>query len=627
MTTSPSEPRDAGQPRPGDGPGDGRRDAGDPAEGRGPSGPRDPGGAVARLDQLADAYWTAALEGEPLLATAVGDRRFDDRLSDPTPEGAAAQRARLAAILVEVDAMGEADDTAAGVAGDDLVGATPGLPPAQRVTWSVLRACLDADIASLDSALRDWNVDSLEGVPAGLLMIPDFQRVETPAAGDKMAARWHVMAGYVDAHTQTLRRSLADGRVAAMPTVARNIALIDELLAEPVDRWPLVQTPVAGAAAADAWTATERERFAASLHAVVEGEIRPAFARLRAFLADEVRPVARPDTAPGMGHVDGGIDGYHKLIRVHTSLNLAPEALHQTGLREIERIDAEIEVLAARVLGTSGLDEAIARLRDDPALGFSTREEVLASGGEALARAQAATHGFFGRLPKAPCEVVAMGPHEEEHGTIAYYREPAADGSRPGQFYLNLAHPETRRRYEAEALAYHESVPGHHLQIAIAQEIEGLPAFRRHLGTTAFVEGWGLYSESLASGMGLYSSDLSLLGVLSFDAWRASRLVVDTGMHALGWSRERAVRFMTAHTALAANNIANEIDRYIGMPGQALAYKTGQLEMLRLRAAAEARLGSRFDIRGFHDTLLGSGAVPLAVMGGLVDAWVGSRLR
>jgi uncharacterized protein (DUF885 family) len=598
MTTSQSEPRGAGDPR----------------------------DAIARLDRLADAYWTAALEGEPMLATAVGDSRFDDRMPDPTPEGAATQRARLAAILAEVDSMGTADDTAAGVSGGGGADDGPRLPPAQRVTWSVLRACLDADIAALDSGLRDWNVDSLEGVPAGLLMIPDYQRVDTPAAGDKMAARWHAMAGFVDAHAETLRRSLANGRIASVPTVARNIALLDELLAEPVDRWPLVKTPVAGSASADAWTATERDRFATELHAVAENEIRPAFARLRAFLADEVRPVARPSTAPGMGHVDGGLEGYRKLIRVHTSLNLAPEALHQTGLLEIDRIDGEIEALAARVLGTRSLEEAIDRLRDDPALGFSTREEVLASGAEALGRAQAATPAFFGRLPKAPCEVVPMGPHEEEHGTIAYYREPAADGSRPGQFYLNLSHPETRRRYESEALAYHESVPGHHLQIAMAQEIDGLPAFRRHLGTTAFVEGWGLYSESLASEMGLYSGDLSLLGTLSFDAWRASRLVVDTGMHALGWSRERAVAYMTAHTALAANNIANEVDRYIGMPAQALAYKTGQLEMLRLRAAAQARLGSRFDIRGFHDTLLGSGAVPLAVMGELVDAWVGSRV-
>jgi len=572
------------------------------------------GGAVARADRLAalaDAYWEAVLEAQPILGTAIGDRRYDDRMPDPTPAAAATHRARTEALLAEVEAIGPAAE----------------LPESARVTWSTLRESLCGDIGALASGLETWNVDSLEGVPAGLLTIPDFQRVETPAAGDALIARWHAMAGYLDAHTATLRASIADGRIAATPTIDRNLQLLDGLLAEPVDRWPLVTTPLAASEAEDAaYSPAERERFAAALVAVTGGELRPALVRLRAFLADELRPVARPDTAPGMGHVPGGLDGYRGLIRRHTSLDAAPETFHATGLAEIARIDAEIEALAGRVLGTTTLAEAIERLRNDPALGFGTREEVLASGVEALARAIAAIPAFFGRLPVAPCVVVPMGPHEEEHGTLAYYREPAADGSRPGQFYLNLAHPETRRRYEAEALAYHEAVPGHHLQIATMQELDGLPAFRRHLGVTAFVEGWGLYTERLADEMGLYSGDLSRLGVLSYDAWRASRLVVDTGMHALGWTRDQAIAYMTEHTALATNNIANEIDRYIGMPGQALAYKTGQLEMLRLRESARSRLGARFDIRSFHDVLLGSGAVPMTTMAELVEGWVAGRL-
>jgi uncharacterized protein (DUF885 family) len=563
-----------------------------------------------RLAQLADAYWEAAIAFAPVTATAIGDRRFDDRMPDPTPEAAAAQLGRLTALLADVDALAPVE----------------ALPAASRLTWSTLREALRGDIAELESGLRDWNVDSLEGVPAGLLLIPDFQRVETPAAGEALLARWHAMAGYVDAHGATLRASLANGRVAATPTVDRTIALLDSLLAEPVDRWPLVHTPLASAdAAGEAFSAAERERFGAALWAVTTSEVRPALGRLRALLADEIRPAARPDTAPGMGHVPGGPEGYRRLTRFHTSLDLEPEAFHQTGLEETRRIDAELQALAGRVLGTRRLAEAIGRLRSDPALGFATREEVLASGANALARAMTAIPAFFGRLPKASCVVVPMGPHEEEHGTIAYYREPAADGSRPGQFYLNLSRPETRRRYEAEALAYHEAVPGHHLQIAIMQELEELPLFRRHTGVTAFVEGWGLYTERLADDMGLYSSDLSRLGMLSFDAWRASRLVVDTGLHALGWTRDRAIAFMTEHTALAPNNIANEIDRYIALPGQALAYKAGQLEMLRLRASAQQRLGAGFDIRGFHDVLLGSGAVPLTTMAELVEGWVEAR--
>jgi len=242
---------------------------------------------------------------------------------------------------------------------------------------------------------------------------------------------------------------------------------------------------------------------------------------------------------------------------------------------------------------------------------FTTRDEVRAVALGSLARAYQAIPSWFGRLPTAPCEVVPMLPHEERHSTIAYYREPASDGSRPGQYYINLSEPTTRPRYEAEALAFHEAVPGHHLQIAIAQEIEGLPTFRRFSELTAYVEGWGLYTERLSDEMGLYSGDLDRIGMLSFDAWRACRLVVDTGMHALGWSRAEAISFMTEHSALATNNIANEVDRYLAWPGQALAYKIGQLEIAAIRADAQARLGSAFDIRRFHDAVLTHGALPL----------------
>jgi uncharacterized protein (DUF885 family) len=221
--------------------------------------------------------------------------------------------------------------------------------------------------------------------------------------------------------------------------------------------------------------------------------------------------------------------------------------------------------------------------------------------------------------------VVEMAEHEAKHSTIAYYRPPAADGSRPGSYYINTSEPETRPRYEAEVLAFHEAVPGHHLQLAIAQELEGLPAFRRLAGPTAYIEGWGLYTERLSAEMGLFSGDMDRFGILSFDAWRACRLVVDTGLHAMGWSRDRAIRFMVEHTALAENNIANEVDRYLAMPGQALAYKLGQREILRLRDAARTALGDRFDIRGFHDVVLGQGAIGLPTLGAVVEDWIAER--
>jgi uncharacterized protein (DUF885 family) len=321
-------------------------------------------------------------------------------------------------------------------------------------------------------------------------------------------------------------------------------------------------------------------------------------------------------------HAPGGHEAYRRLVRAHTTLDLTPEEIHAIGLREVERINAETEELGRRALGTPDHAATIERLRNDPALHFSTRDEIVREAEVALARARAALPDWFGRLPRAECAVVPIAEHEERNATIAYYWQPAADGTRPGQYFVNTFAPETRPRFEAEALAYHESIPGHHLQIAIAQELTGLPEFRRHLAVTAFDEGWGLYTERLADEMGLYTSDLDRLGVLSFDAWRACRLVLDTGLHALGWSRRQALEYMIANSPVAPNNVVNEVDRYIVWPGQALAYKAGQLEILRLRALAREQLGPRFDIRAFHDAVLGEGAVPLRVLGDLVARYV-----
>jgi uncharacterized protein (DUF885 family) len=310
------------------------------------------------------------------------------------------------------------------------------------------------------------------------------------------------------------------------------------------------------------------------------------------------------------------------MILRHTSLDLSPEEIHDRGLREVHRITAEMRELGRRVLDTDDLETIHRLLREDPALHFTTRDEVQAKAEEALRRAEKAAPEWFGFLPQARCRVVRMEPHEEKNSTIAYYFQPAADGSRPGSYYINTYAPATRPRYEAEALAFHEAVPGHHLQIAVAQELEGLPEFRRHSGVTAYIEGWGLYTERLCDEMGLYSGDLDRIGMLSYDSWRACRLVVDTGMHALGWSRQDAIDYMLANTVLAENNIVNEVDRYITWPGQALAYKIGQQEILRLREGARERLGDRFDIKGFHDAVLGEGAVDLRTLDAIVKRWV-----
>jgi len=283
----------------------------------------------------------------------------------------------------------------------------------------------------------------------------------------------------------------------------------------------------------------------------------------------------------------------------------------------------EYRALAGSVLAESDLAKIYDQLRTDPSLRFLTPGEIVQTARAAMDRAQTALPGFFGRLPRATCVMAEIPGPSAKDSTLAFYLPPASDGSRPGTFFINTTEPQTRTRYEAEALAFHESIPGHHLQIAIAQELEGVPEFQKNTVITAYVEGWGLYTERLSDEMGLYSNDLARFGMLSFDSWRAGRLVVDTGIHAFGWSRQQAIDWMRDNSPQAPNNIENEIDRYIGWPGQALAYMTGRREIVRLRGEAERRLGQAFDLRRFHDLVLSSGPVPLPTLGRMVGDWTG----
>jgi len=558
------------------------------------------------LGDLAAEAWDGSMAEFPLYATSLGDRRY---LTQLTPNDAGAEvrnEARLRDLIARATALG-ADE----------------LTPADRVTRLALLDNLAYELGLAESGIASWTVDPLDGPQVQFLNVESYQPFDTPADGRAAVERWQAMGPWVDRHVAGVRAGLADGRVAPRALVDKVIEELDDLLARPIESWPLA-TP-AGVDHPD-WPAADQRAFADGLMTAVRESIQPAFARQRAFLADELRARARSNDAPGLCHVPDGEAAYAGLIRAHTSLDLCADEIHAIGLGEVARIDAEFAELGGRVLGTPSRSATLDRLRTDPALHFATSAEVQATAEAALARANDAIPRWFGRLPVAPCEVVVMGEHESKHSTIAYYRQPAADGSRPGQYYLNTSLPETRPRYEAETLAFHESVPGHHLQIAIAQELDGLPAFRRFAGPTAFIEGWGLYIERLAAEMGLYSGELDRFGILSYDAWRACRLVVDTGMHALGWSRDRAIAYMVEHTALAENNIVNEVDRYTAIPAQALAYKLGQLEFLRLRAKATEALGEQFDIRDFHDAVLGEGAVGLQTLSGMVDDWIAARL-
>jgi uncharacterized protein (DUF885 family) len=554
------------------------------------------------LAAAAAEYWEKRLQGDPIEATLLGDRRFDDRMPDPSPEADRRETVRLRALA------------------DRVRGTDPSqFNDVDRVTQAALLGEIENDIALRACAINDWTVDPRDGPQVQFQNLAHLQTVTTPEQGRALVARWQKMPAYLDGRMANLRRALAEGRVATRGSVERVVRQLDELLSTPVEAWTLMDP---GRSEHPAWNDADRRLLRGGVAAAVSNGILAAFERYRALLRNEILPRSRDDDHVGLVHVPGGTECYQRLIKVHTSLGLGAEEIHGVGLAENARIQTEMTVLGKRLFGTEDLTVVERRLRSDPALFFKTRDEVEAKAREALARADAAMARWFGRLPKTPCVVKRIEAFEEKDTTIAYYRQPAVDGSRPGTYYINTFAPDTRPRYEAEVLAFHESIPGHHTQIAIAQEMLGIPEFRKHIGVTAYVEGWALYTERLAREMGLYSGDLDLMGMLSFDALRASRLVVDTGLHAMGWSRKMAIRYMLENTALAENNIEIEVDRYIGWPGQALAYKLGQLEILALRREAERRLGGDFDVRSFHDAVLGQGAVGLAVLREEMQRWM-----
>jgi uncharacterized protein (DUF885 family) len=543
------------------------------------------------------------MEASPLYATAIGDHRFASSL-EPNDTGAAARLADgYRRFIDRAQAIPDADLTAQ-----------------DRVTRAALIDDLEHRFALAASGLQRWAVNPLDGPQVAFLNVPAYQPLANDADADAALERWRAMGPWIDRHVAGLRAAAADGQIAPRALVDSVVDELDDLLALDDVAWPLFGPAIEADRAG--WSEAGQGRFRDGIASAIRDAIRPAFARQRAFLVDELRPVSRPDDRVGLSHLPGGDAAYRDLVRAHTTLDLEPEVIHETGMAEVERIDAEFAQLGGRVLGTPTTAATLDRLRADPGLRFATRDEVRETAESALRRAENAIGGWFGRLPKAPCQVVVMGDHESKHSTIAYYREPAADGTRPGSYYINTTAPETRPRYEAEVLAFHEAVPGHHLQVAIAQELTDLPDFRRFGGPTAYIEGWGLYTERLSDEMGLYSGPLDRFGIVSFDAWRACRLVVDTGMHALGWSRSRAIQFMIDHTALGENNIVNEVDRYLAIPGQALAYKLGQLELMRLRADAERALGAAFDMRAFHDAVLGEGALGLATLRTVIREWI-----
>ncbi len=566
--------------------------------------------ADASLRTAVANHWELMMRWSPTWATTLGDHRYDDQLAPRDAEAQARYSAERSAVIAELDAI-----------------ARDRLGPVDRITYALLHEKLSTERGLEVCKFEEWVVENGGASLFGeLSYLVESHTVKTPEDAANLVSRLRQGPKAIDDTIANLRVGLRNHRVAAAEKVRRAIDQLDGELGKGVDAWAMVHPSWATVDGSDPWPPAVRARELAALREVVRTQIAPAFVRYRDFLRDEILPAARTEKE-GLAGLPGGDACYRATIASHVGLPLSPEELHALGEQEIARTDAELAALGKKVLNTPDLAATIAKLRTDKALYFTSGAEILATAQQALDRAKAATPKVFSTLPKTDCVMREVPAYEAPYTTIAYYRQPHYDGTKPGEYFVNTYRPETRPRFELEALTWHESIPGHHTQIALAQELGALPAFRKLDGSTAYVEGWALYTERLADELGLYSSDLDRIGKVSYDAWRASRLVVDTGLHALGWTRAQAEAYMKAHTALTETNISNEVDRYIGWPGQALAYKVGQLQISKMRADAEQKLGAKFDLKGFHAVVLGSGAVTLPVLAELVQAWVDARGR
>lgn len=533
---------------------------------------------------------------DPLRATFIRFPRYHDRLPDNSPEGRSAARAEWAAFL----------DRARGIDRKTL-------SDRDAVTLDCLVNELEMHLEGLRRSFEigfiwqfwDWQVDHIDGPQASIGTVVEVgQPMETELDALALLDRLARVPAFFDNHVEALRSGLERGLVSARVPVEKTIAQLGELMAAPPEASPF------GLAAARL-PAAARAKREAQLSEAVASKVYPSYRKYRDFLRDEVLPRSRSERI-GLDGLPGGPGDYRYCIRYHTSLDLSPEELHRMGLEELAEIEAGVSAIARRAGFVGPVKAFLDHVRTDPKNFFTTREEILSETTELVAGIQSKLSQAFGRLPKTPVVVRASEPHKEKNDVAARYYEPPEDLSRPGVYVINTFEPHTRARFTGPALAAHEAVPGHHLQLAFAVEERSLPAFRRHSVSTAYVEGWALYAEVLAGELGVYSDDLARLGMLAQQAWRAARLVLDTGLHAMGWSRAKAIAFFMEHIPASEAELTSEVDRYTIWPGQALAYTVGKREILALREEARRRGG--FDLKKFHDLVLSAGAVPLPVL-------------
>jgi len=559
--------------------------------------------ANAPLLKLFEAAWQEDLADDPMSATGLGDHRYDALLTDMSVEAIARrnQRAftRLAALRkIPKEKLEKADQL-----NYDLF---------ERETRAVLNV---GQFKPYLFATRTFD---------GPQLLPELAEIhpfQTAKDYDNWIARINASGVFIDQWIVLLGQGAAERRTQPRVTVQKVLEQIKpQLVTNPEDSGfyaPFKKMPAS-------FDAATKDRLTAAAKTAIQTVAVPAFQRFDKFFREVYLPASR-DTVGIYDTPDGELY-YKNRMQYYTTID-NPDAtrIHNIGLEEVKRIRAEMEKTLEGINFLGTLDQFLSFIRNDPRFYYKTPEELLAAYEKTARGIEPQLPKLFGRLPKASFGIRPIPAASAPTTTTAYYQPPSLDGSRQGNYYVNLYKPESRPIWEIEALTAHESVPGHHLQIALSYELTGLPEFRRNANYTAFIEGWALYSESLGYELGLYKDDFSKFGQLNYDMWRAVRLVVDTGMHQFKWTRDQAIYYFKQNTGKSQQDIENEVDRYISWPGQALAYKLGQLRIQTLRAEAEKALGERFDIRAFHDQLLGMGALPLSVLDVEMRAWIAAQ--
>ena len=554
------------------------------------------------LNDVFHDYWEERMKFDPEFASTIGDLRYNDQVDDVSPRAINDHLAKEQNFMLRLAAI-------------DSAGFTDAERTSQEMLLGVFE--MEQDAASF----KEWEmpVNQMEGFYSDYPQLTDLLGFNTVKDYDDWIARLHALSSVFDQQTANMTLGMQDGRMPPKYLLAKVLEQVKQLanqkpedspLASPLKRFPA------------AVSAAEQTRIKSAMLDAISKEVLPAYLRFARFLEVTYIPAGRDK--PGIDSIPDGAKYYQFLVRRVTTTALSPAQIHQIGLDEVAKDETAMQAIAQK-LGFKDLKSLQASLKDNPKLHPGSAAALMDAYRTALTPMQAKLPDLFGKLPKAPFEVKEVPDYMAKTAPPAYYQPGSPDGKRPGRLFIDTYDATHRNLYSVESIAYHEGIPGHHLQISIGQEQEGVPQFRKFGEYTAFVEGWGLYAERLGKDVGFYQDPYSDYGRLENDIWRAIRLVVDTGVHSQGWSRDQMVAYFHDHSNIDEPSVQSEVDRYIAWPGQALAYKVGQLKILELRSRAQKTLGDKFDIRAFHDQVIDSGAMPLDLLEQHIDAWIGTQ--